>query len=95
MVSCVVYAARMKPARAEGGAAGGRLMPSVVEGGRLQVAGLVGTTLGLAREKPNRESTTNAHDWVWLGKKDISLLLDTFITAYYRLINTCRATSTF
>lgn len=70
VVSCVVYAARMKPARAEGGVAGGRLMPSVVEGGRLQVAGLVGTTLGLAREKPNRESTTNAHDWVWLGKAD-------------------------
>ncbi|XP_026330069.1 transmembrane protein 132B [Hyposmocoma kahamanoa] len=71
VVSCVVYAARMKPMRTEGGVAAGRLMPSVVEGGRLQVAGLVGTTLGLAREKPNKESTTNAHDWVWLGRATI------------------------
>lgn len=39
----------------------------MAEGGRIQVAGLVGTTLGLARDKSSRESTTNAHDWVWLG----------------------------
>lgn len=44
-------------------------MPIVADGGggRIQVAGLVGTTLGLARDKA-KESTTNAHDWVWLGK---------------------------
>lgn len=68
MVSCVVYASRLKPAGVDNGMTGGRSMPGIAEGGRLQVAGLVGTTLGLAREKPNRESTTNAHDWVWLGE---------------------------
>ncbi|KAJ2952848.1 hypothetical protein O0L34_g7213 [Tuta absoluta] len=71
VVSCVVYASRLKPAGVEGGAGGTRAVPGVAEGSRLQVAGLVGTTLGLAREKPNRESTTNAHDWVWLGRATI------------------------
>ncbi|KAJ0180432.1 hypothetical protein K1T71_003836 [Dendrolimus kikuchii] len=72
VVSCVVYASRLKPANSEGGAGGVcRKMPTLSEGGRLQVAGLVGTTLGLAREKPSRESTTNAHDWVWLGRATI------------------------
>ncbi|XP_013182085.1 PREDICTED: transmembrane protein 132B [Papilio xuthus] len=71
VVSCVVYASRLKPANTELGIGGGRSLPAVAEGGRLQVAGLVGTTLGLARDKPSRESTTNAHDWVWLGRATI------------------------
>ncbi|XP_061712133.1 transmembrane protein 132E isoform X1 [Cydia pomonella] len=72
VVSCVVYASRLKPMAARGAPAGtGRALPAVAEGGRLQVAGLVGTTLGLARDKPERESTTNAHDWVWLGRATI------------------------
>ncbi|CAG5012540.1 unnamed protein product [Parnassius apollo] len=71
VVSCVVYASRLKPASADGGISGGRSLPAVAEGGRLQVAGLVGTTLGLSKEKPSRESTTNAHDWVWLGRATI------------------------
>ncbi|XP_059054238.1 transmembrane protein 132E [Achroia grisella] len=71
VVSCVVYASRLKPVGTEGGTAIGRSMPAMAEGGRLQVAGLVGTTLGLARDKPSRESTTNAHDWVWLGRATI------------------------
>ncbi|KAI8435139.1 hypothetical protein MSG28_003516 [Choristoneura fumiferana] len=73
VVSCVVYASRLKPVpgRLSPPAAGGRALPAVAEGGRLQVAGLVGTTLGLAREKQPRESTTNAHDWVWLGRATI------------------------
>lgn len=54
-------------------------MAAVAEGGRLQVAGLVGTTLGLAREKPSRESTTNAHDWVWLGRYFFVNLNDLFL----------------
>lgn len=70
MVSCVVYATRVKPSGGERIGGGTRGVPAgVAEGGRLQVAGLVGTTLGLARDKPSRESTTNAHDWVWLGKR--------------------------
>ncbi|CAH2990789.1 unnamed protein product [Chilo suppressalis] len=68
VVSCVVYAFRLKPVRAEGG---GRSMPNMAEGGRMQVAGLVGTTLGISREKTSSESTTNAHDWVWLGRATI------------------------
>ncbi|XP_045784546.1 transmembrane protein 132E [Maniola jurtina] len=71
VVSCVVYAYRLKPANAEANNGNARSMPAVAEGGRLQVAGLVGTTLGLARDKPPRESTTNAHDWVWLGRATI------------------------
>ncbi|XP_049867014.1 transmembrane protein 132E isoform X2 [Pectinophora gossypiella] len=71
VVSCVVYASRLKPTGEVGAVTGARAIPGVAEGGRLQVAGLVGTTLGLAREKPNRESTTNAHDWVWLGRATI------------------------
>ncbi|KAG6450078.1 hypothetical protein O3G_MSEX006376 [Manduca sexta] len=71
VVSCVVYASRLKPAGTEGGGGVCRKMPALAEGGRLQVAGLVGTTLGLARDKPSRESTTNAHDWVWLGRATI------------------------
>lgn len=68
MVSCVVYASRVKPTGIDRGNSNNRNMPAVAEGGRLQVAGLVGTTLGLAKDKPSQESTTNAHDWVWLGK---------------------------
>ncbi|GBP71122.1 Transmembrane protein 132B [Eumeta japonica] len=73
VVSCVVYASKLKPTGGETtGCVGGRSLPAQADGaGRLQVAGLVGTTLGLSREKPNRESTTNAHDWVWLGRATI------------------------
>ncbi|CAH0720711.1 unnamed protein product, partial [Brenthis ino] len=71
VVSCVVYAYRLKPANSENNTGGTRSMAAVAEGGRLQVAGLVGTTLGLTRDKPSRESTTNAHDWVWLGRATI------------------------
>lgn len=49
--------------------------------GKIQVAGLIGTSLGIGRDnrKPNRESTTNAHDWVWLG---------IFSSIYYILLYT-------
>lgn len=69
VVTCVVYASRVKPTSGErvgGGGAGGA--GGAADGARLPGGGLVGTTLGLARDKPSRESTTNAHDWVWLGK---------------------------
>lgn len=57
VVSCVVYASKFKPA-AEAGV-GLRAAPVVNPG-----------SLGINREhrKP-RETITNAHDWVWLGKK--------------------------
>ncbi|XP_013186597.2 transmembrane protein 132E [Amyelois transitella] len=71
VVSCVVYASRLKPVGAESSPGGARGLPALAEGGRLQVAGLVGTTLGLARDKQTRDSTTNAHDWVWLGRATI------------------------
>ncbi|XP_045518859.1 transmembrane protein 132E isoform X1 [Pieris brassicae] len=62
VVSCVVYAYKLKKVNSGG------CSPGATENGRLQVTNLVGTTLGLAKEKPVRESTTNAHDWVWLGR---------------------------
>lgn len=54
MVSCVVYASKFKPA--EVGIDGMRAAP-------------VSSNNNSARDnrKP-RETTTNAHDWVWLGK---------------------------
>ncbi|XP_038215415.1 transmembrane protein 132E isoform X1 [Zerene cesonia] len=70
VVSCVVYAYKLKRVNSPGGGVC-RNSPGATESGRLQVTNLVGTTLGLAKEKPLRESTTNAHDWVWLGRATI------------------------
>lgn len=66
VVSCVVYASKFKPQGmdAQLGSSGPAAVPSL---GRSTVG--MGTGLGIMREprKP-RESTTNAHDWVWLGR---------------------------
>lgn len=61
MVSCVVYASKFKPA--DIGIDGMRAAP-------------VSNNNGILREnrKP-RETTTNAHDWVWLGMFYIILRL--------------------
>ncbi|XP_050344911.1 transmembrane protein 132E isoform X1 [Nymphalis io] len=65
VVSCVVYAYRLKPAGAEGAAGAGGA--GCAESARAAPL----TTLALARDKPARDSTTNAHDWVWLGRATI------------------------
>ncbi|XP_072943476.1 transmembrane protein 132E isoform X1 [Epargyreus clarus] len=53
VVSCVVYASRLKPG--EAGEARAEPRPAAPA----------------PRDKPVRESTTNAHDWVWLGRATI------------------------
>jgi transmembrane protein 132 len=71
VVSCVVYASKFKPNGPE--AMSGMSGPSmplqpITESGKIQVAGLIGTTLGIGNSRKGpRESTTDADDWVWLG----------------------------
>lgn len=61
VVSCVVYASRFKPVTNDGDVSNGNI---VVKTG----TGLT-SSLGIQREpRRQRESTTNAHDWVWLGR---------------------------
>lgn len=56
VVSCVVYASKFKPV--DVGIEGMRAAP-VSMGGNISIQ--------RETRKP-RETTTNAHDWVWLGK---------------------------
>ncbi|XP_053625158.1 transmembrane protein 132E isoform X2 [Plodia interpunctella] len=58
VVSCVVYASRLKPATSGGP------RPALAEDGRLPAPALG------PRGRP-ADSTTNAHDWVWLGRATI------------------------
>ncbi|XP_061383404.1 LOW QUALITY PROTEIN: transmembrane protein 132E [Danaus plexippus] len=67
VVSCVVYAYRLKPAPEAG--AGTKMGGSPLSGGG-NVRPAVTTALA-SEGKPVRESTTNAHDWVWLGRATI------------------------
>lgn len=61
VVSCVVYASRFKPVTHDIDVSNGNV---VVKAG----TGLT-SSLGIQREpRRQRESTTNAHDWVWLGR---------------------------
>lgn len=65
VVSCVVYASRFKPVTTEAAAA------DLKNGNKGSKAGGMGlsASLGMQREpRRQRESTTNAHDWVWLGR---------------------------
>lgn len=57
VISCVVYASKFRPVTID--QVEGHLGKDNITGG-----------LGIAREnrRPARESTTNAHDWVWLGR---------------------------
>lgn len=58
VVSCVVYASKFRP------------VPIDAINGEIQERDVLG--LGLLREpKKTRESTTNAHDWVWLGRNTV------------------------
>lgn len=83
VVSCVVYASKFKPIGPEAITGLGPAMPlqPIGDTGKIQVAGLIGTSLGIGRDnrKPPRESTTNAHDWVWLGN---------FLKIYLHVIGT-------
>lgn len=61
VVSCVVYASRFKPVTHDVDAANGNIVVKTGAG--------ISSSIGIQRE-PRRphESTTNAHDWVWLGR---------------------------
>ncbi|XP_069704788.1 transmembrane protein 132E [Periplaneta americana] len=78
VVSCVVYASKFKPQTIEsaggntsGGSSGlqslGAAVSKVTGGSGIGSIGLGGTG-HLGSKKQPRESTTNAHDWVWLGR---------------------------
>jgi transmembrane protein 132 len=74
VVSCVVYASKFKPQAIESSGRNTTGLQSLgaavsrVAGG----SGISGIGLGgnghLGGKKQPRESTTNAHDWVWLGR---------------------------
>lgn len=58
VISCVVYASRFRPLASDN-----RLNDN--NGNNKEV---LGPNITVVRERRNRESTTNAHDWVWLGR---------------------------
>nr|CAD7260300.1 unnamed protein product [Timema shepardi] len=80
VVSCVVYASKFKPQTMEcpshsaiaGGSTG--LEPLGASVGKsagnegMGIGGASGVNNALGGKKQPRESTTNAHDWVWLGR---------------------------
>lgn len=63
VISCVVYASKFRPAMIESG-----LDPLSV--GKGNGSGGSGGSGGF-RDVRLKESTTNAHDWVWLGRSTI------------------------
>ncbi|OAD60987.1 hypothetical protein WN48_01054 [Eufriesea mexicana] len=63
VVSCVVYASKFKPQQPDSPLAGSAL-PVLSGAARAKAAA---NQLASGR-RPPRESTTNAHDWVWLGR---------------------------
>ncbi|CAD1478830.1 unnamed protein product [Heterotrigona itama] len=63
VVSCVVYASKFKPQPPDSPLAGSAL-PVLSGAARARAAA---NQLASGR-RPPRESTTNAHDWVWLGR---------------------------
>lgn len=77
VVSCVVYASKFKPQTIEssgstsGGSSGlqslGAAVSKVTGGSGIGSIGLGGSGHH-GGKKQSRESTTNAHDWVWLGR---------------------------
>ena len=78
VVSCVVYASKFKPQTIEsatsnpsGGTSGlqslGAAVSKVTGGSGISGIGLGGSGQFGGKKQP-RESTTNAHDWVWLGR---------------------------
>lgn len=63
VISCVVYASKFRPAMIESG-----LDPLTGLG---KGNGNGGSGAGGFRDVRLKESTTNAHDWVWLGRSTI------------------------
>lgn len=64
VVSCVVYASKFKPQPSENGSSGTGLTAGLPVLGAARAAA---SQFSQNRNRP-RESTTNAHDWVWLGR---------------------------
>ncbi|KAI4500832.1 hypothetical protein M0802_004043 [Mischocyttarus mexicanus] len=63
VVSCVVYATKFKPQSPDSPLTGGAL-PVLSGAARARAA----ANQLASGKRPPRESTTNAHDWVWLGR---------------------------
>ena len=59
VVSCVVYASKFKPQQQDSS------LPSIPVLGAVRARAAASQ---LAPGRRPRESTTNAHDWVWLGR---------------------------
>ena len=64
VVSCVVYASKFKPQPPDSPLTGAAVPVLSGAGARARAAA---NQLASGR-RPPRESTTNAHDWVWLGR---------------------------
>lgn len=60
VISCVVYASKFKPHQSDSP------MPSLPMLGAVRARAAAASQLASGRRP--RESTTNAHDWVWLGR---------------------------
>ncbi|XP_031773647.1 transmembrane protein 132E [Apis florea] len=90
VVSCVVYASKFKPQPPDSPLAGSAL-PVLSGAARARAAA---NQLASGR-RPPRESTTNAHDWVWLGRatleraacgpQQVSLFLFTIVSDSSRI----------
>lgn len=61
VISCVVYASKFKPHQSDSP------LPSIPMLGAVR-ARAAAASQQLASARRPRESTTNAHDWVWLGR---------------------------
>ena len=94
VVSCVVYASKFKPQAIEssdhnlsGGSIGlqslGAAVSKVTGGSGIGSIGL-GSSGNLGGRKQPRESTTNAHDWVWLGRATLERASGHMVTSENR-----------
>jgi transmembrane protein 132 len=64
VVSCVVYASKFKPQPPDSPLTGAAVPVLSGAGARARAA----ANQLASGKRPPRESTTNAHDWVWLGR---------------------------
>lgn len=61
VISCVVYASKFKPQQSDG-----QMTSFPIFGASLRARAVAASQIASGRRP--RESTTNAHDWVWLGR---------------------------